>query len=69
MGLAEILNRKKSTEDAPLFYNDDIQILNSYVEYSHDNKSLEYMMFELEVMDKTGELRCLNKGIILVRII
>ncbi|NMA23926.1 MAG: hypothetical protein GX938_10535, partial [Spirochaetales bacterium] len=69
MGLAEILNRKKSTEDAPLFYNDDIQILNSYVEYSHDNKSLEYMMFELEVMDKTGELRRFHKAIKLVRII
>lgn len=68
MGLNEILNRRKSQKDVN-FYNDDIRVLRSFVEYSQDNKTLKYMIYELEMMDKTGELRHFYKAIKLIRII
>lgn len=67
MGLAEILNRRKYADVN--FYNDDIRVLRSFVEYSSDNKTMRYMIYELEMLDRTGELRHFYKAIKLIRII
>ena len=66
MGLAEILDRRKRNYD---FYNDDIRVLRNFVEYAQDNETLKYIIYELEVLDRTGELRRFFKAIKLVRVI
>lgn len=66
MGLAKILNKQKTE---PIINNDDIRVIRNFVEYGPDNKSLKYMIYELEVMDTTGERRHLFKAIKLARII
>ena len=66
MGLAEILDRRKRNS---LYYNDDIRVLRNFVEYEPDNKTLRYIIYELEVLDRTGELRRFFKAIKLARII
>ena len=67
MGLAEILNRHRHEDQHD--HNDDLRVLRSFVEYSRDNKTLNYMIYEVEMLDKTGELRHFYKVIKVVRII
>lgn len=67
MGLAEILNRNNNI--AMDVNNDDINVVRSFVEYSQDNKVLRYMIYEVDMMDTTGELRHFYKVIKLTRII
>lgn len=65
MGLADILDRRKRKIE---YYNDDIRVLRNFVEYE-DNETLRYIIYELEVLDRTGELRHFYKAIKLARII
>lgn len=67
MGLAEILNRRKQANID--FYNDDIRVLSSTVEYYSDNRTLKNIIYEVEMLDRTGELRHFYKVIKLLRII
>ncbi len=65
MGLAEILDRRRRN----LFIDDDIRVLRSFVEYEPDNETLKYVIYEMEVLDRDGELRRFFKAIKLMRII
>ena len=66
MSLAEILDRRRRNSD---YYNDDIRVLRNFVEYSQDGETLRYLIYELEILDRTGELRRFFKAIKLARII
>lgn len=66
MGLTDILNRRKQSVAA---YNDDIRVIRSFVEYGSDGQTVSGLVFELEMMDKTGELRHFYKVVRLVRLI
>lgn len=67
MGLQDILNRNR--KNTVVFNNDDINVLNCNIEYLQDNKTLNYMIYELEILDDTGQLRHVYKAIKFVRII
>lgn len=68
MSLTAILNRRKRNVPNAA-YNDDIHVIRSFVDYMDDGKTLSHMVFELEMMDRTGELRHFYKAIRLARII
>lgn len=67
MELAQILNRKNNQDI--VINNDDIRVIRSFVEYESDSKTMKYMIYELELKDRTGEMKHLYKAVKLARII
>jgi hypothetical protein len=67
MGLSQIL--KKSDRDTFQVFNDDINVIRSIVEYAEDNKTMKYIIYELEMMDNNGEMRHFYKAVKLLRVI
>lgn len=68
MSLKNILLKRNREEDIN-FYNDDVRILRSYIDYKDNGKTLDYMIYEIEMLDKTGELRHFYKALKFIRII
>lgn len=67
MGLAEILSEAMNKKRDP--YHDDLRVLRSFIEYSSDNKTLNYMIYEVDMLDKDGQLRHFYKVLKIIRII
>ena len=66
LNLAEILDRRNKRDIK--FYNDDIKVLNTFVEYDQGNR-LNHMIYEMEITDKAKNVHHFFKSIKFVRII
>jgi hypothetical protein len=66
MGITNLITRKPKNTNG----RNDAKILQSYVEYSQDNKTLNYMVYRMEILDaNTNEVYEVYKAIKLLRII
>lgn len=65
MGLMEILNRRQRE----VIVNDDLHVVSTNTEYEYDGKTMKYLIYEIEVMDKTGELKRVFKAVKFCRIL
>jgi len=50
-------------------YGTDLNVLNASIEYSPNGDHAKYLLFELDITDKTGEVRRVYKAIRLLRIL
>jgi len=62
--------KEKSTEPVDrVEYGNDLNVIGAKIEYSSDGQQARYLLFELDITDKTGEVRRIHKAVKLVRII
>jgi len=68
VNLVQILDKRKRLPQAAKV-DDDIRVLSNRVEYFSDNKTMKYLIYEMEALDNTGEYKHFFKAIKLIRII
>lgn len=62
--LSTLFANQKSRENS-----DDLQILNTWAEYTDDNKTMKYLIYEMRMEEPDGQVQYMYKAVKLLRII